>query len=89
MSSQSTNNTIFSKLQIGGNRVAGVLRVIALFIYLGGFIAGLLFGVDAGYLSDFPFLSILAYWAGFFVAGTTFLGFAEIIDLLQEIVDKK
>lgn len=81
-------NTIYSKKFIGSNRVASVIRVIAWIVYLVGIIAGLFFGADAGYSSDFPLLIVLAYWAGFFVAGTMIIGFAEIIDLLQEIVDK-
>lgn len=82
------SNTIYSKKQTGSNRIAGVIRVIAWIVYGVGLIAGLLLGRDAGYFSDFPFLFVLAYWAGFFVAGTMIMGFAEIIELLQEIADK-
>jgi hypothetical protein len=73
------------------NGVATALRVIAWITYIGGFIAGLILGnVDTGYygLTEFSFSVAIIYWVAAFISGTVFLGFAEIISLLQRIVDK-
>ncbi len=73
------------------NGVATALRVIAWITYVGGFIAGLILGniVTGNYgLTEFSFTAALIYWVAAFISGTVFLGFAEIISLLQKIVDR-
>lgn len=73
------------------NTVAIVLRVIAWITYIGGFIAGIILA-QVEIPSEYSFLDpttafswtiALTYWAGSLISGTIFLGFAEIIDLLQ------
>lgn len=78
------------------NQIAKALTVIAWIIYIGGFFAGILFGlveVNRGSYytytdTTFSFALAFSYWAICFVAGTMFLGFAEIIKLLEEIKRK-
>lgn len=80
----------------GENIIATVLIVIAWIIYIGGFIAGIGFGtveVTRGTYytytdTEFSFAVAFVYWAICFVAGTMFLGFAEIIKLLEVIKSK-
>ena len=83
-------------IQTGQNAIAGLLRVIAWITFIGGFFAGIaLANVEipytyiSGSYTEFSFPLALAYWAGFFVSGTVFLGFAEIIQLLQQLIDKE
>ena len=63
------------------NGVATTLTVIAWVTYIVGFIAGLL-------LCDEVVALGIAEIAATFISGTTFLGFAEIIKLLQAIKNK-
>jgi len=62
-----------------------LFKVIAWLTYIFGFIAGFVLAYD-GY--EFVFSAALIYWAGTFVSGTVFLGFAEIIDLLHKLNSK-
>ncbi len=78
------------------NGIATALTVIAWIIYIGGFIAGIAFGnvevVRGTYYTytdtEFSFAIAFVYWAVCLVAGTMFLGFAEIIKLLEAIKRK-
>lgn len=73
------------------NGVANALKVIAWLTYGLGLFAGLFLGnVNTGYFNttEFSFSIALVYWAAAFVSGTIILGFAEIINLLQRLVDK-
>ena len=79
---------------LGKNQYATLLEVIAWMTYLGGFIAGIsLANVEVPYIlgtrTQFSIVLALAYWAAAFVSGSVFLGFAEIIKLLQQLVDKE
>lgn len=67
------------------NSIAVLFKVIAWLTYIFGFIAGFVLA-DVGY--EFVFSAALLYWAGTFVSGTVFLGFAEIIDLLHKLNSK-
>lgn len=58
------------------NPVASALKVMAFLVYIGGFITGIVMG-DA-----------IIYWFVAFFSGTTILGFAEIIQLLNDIKNK-
>ena len=64
------------------NTVATTLTVIAWIIYIAGLITGLV------YISEEAFLITLLSWFSCFISGTMFLGFAEIIKLLQSIKNK-
>jgi hypothetical protein len=70
------------------NGISTVLRIIGWLTYIGGFIIGIVATVDAPYsLAKYgPFLTV-AYWSASFISGSIFLGFAEIINLLQELVN--
>lgn len=71
------------------NGVATVLTVIAWIIYIVGFIVGIVSGTNAAErYSDFNFLVAFIYWVVALVSGTMFLGFAEIIKLLEAIKRK-
>ena len=71
------------------NPIASALSIIAVLIYIGGFIAGILLGVEAAELyEDFAFSVAFVYWATALISGTLFLGFAEIIKLLNDIKNK-
>lgn len=74
------------------NGIASALRSIALIIYVVGFIAGFALGNVTSplnsYFKEFSSTLALFYWISAFISGTVFLGFSEIIDLLQKLVDK-
>lgn len=78
------------------NGIATLLTVIAWIIYIAGFVAGIGFGnvevVRGTYITytdtEFSFQIAFTYWATCFITGTMFLGFAEIIKLLEEIKRK-
>lgn len=67
----------------GKNKVASVIELVAWAIFFIGLIAGIIIGVFVGVL----FLAVI-YCAVAFIAGMVFLGLAEIIKLLQKLVDK-
>lgn len=77
----------------GENGYATALRVIAVVIFLGGFVTGLEIGnvPIPGYSAPtgFSFTIAIPYWAIAIISGTLLLGFAEIISLLQKIVDSE
>lgn len=66
-----------------GNPIAGALKVIAILLYIGAAIAGIIVAV-AGQMVP----AMFAIWASGFVAGTVMLGFSEIVRLLNAI-DRK
>lgn len=66
----------------GNNNTAVALTVIAWIVYAAGFIAGI------AQETEFSFAIALTYWSAALIGGTMFLGFAEIIKLLQKIVNK-
>ena len=70
------------------NAVATALTGIAWFIFIAGFIAGIALGKEEYYGSDFSFAIALTYWGVSLITGTMFLGFAEIIKLLDAIKRK-
>ena len=71
----------------GSNRIADVLRIIAILTFVGGFILGLVLGGDR--YGDFSFMIALICWVASWVSGCFVLGFAKIINLLQAIKGKK
>jgi choline-glycine betaine transporter len=79
------------------NNIAKVLTIIAWITYVGGFIAGLVFGsqevihpgIYTSYTTEEFLIEVaIIYWASAFVSGSLILGFAEVIKLLQKIEDK-
>lgn len=78
------------------NTIATILTVIAWIVYIAGFLAGMCLAnveVTRGYYythteTEFSIGIALMYWGIALVSGTLFLGFAEIIKLLQGIKDK-
>lgn len=89
-----TNKT--EKDESKGNSIAIALTAIAVIIYIVGFIAGIAYGtveVESGYYytyteTEFSFAIAFTYWCTTFISGTIFLGFAEIIKLLNDIKNK-
>ncbi len=79
------------------NTISTVFKVLAWIIFIGGFIAGIALGrveVTRGYYytytdTEFSFAQAFIYWAISFISGMAFLGFAEIIQLLTDIKNKK
>ncbi len=68
------------------NGVAAALRFIAWATYIGAFLLGVFLGRDL--YCDFSLTLASIYWVAGFVSGTMFLGFSEIIQLLQDIKNK-
>lgn len=67
------------------NPIRIFLTGIAVLIYLVGFVLGIGIGSSS---RNFDILSAFIIWAASGISGTIFLGFAEIIKLLQAIKDK-
>jgi len=69
---------------------ANGFRLFAALIYVGGFFVGLFnSNVNTGYgLMEFSFSLALNYWVAVFICGTVILGVAEIINLLEKIVNE-
>ena len=66
------------------NRVEKLLQIVAIAIYAIGFIVGIWMGSNAE-----SFLAMVPAWMGAFISGSAFLGFSEIIRLLQEIKSRE
>ena len=67
------------------NPIATILKVIAVIVYIAGFIASFFLGVDR--YGDVSAM-VMVWWIVFFISGTIYLGFAEIIQLLEDIKKK-
>lgn len=67
------------------NRVANLIRIIGILELIGGIIIGFL---SASMDYEFIWSSFLMWSGAGFVSGITFVGFAEIIDLLHSINSK-
>ena len=65
------------------NFTAKVIMIIAIVIYVCGFIAGIMVGQQVE-----SFLTILLYWVAAALSGSLMLGFSEVIRLLHEINQK-
>ena len=64
------------------NKISIIFKVIAWIVFVGGFIAGIVLGRD---MYDDVSVLMLVYWVAAFVAGMTYYGIAEIIQLLTDI----
>ena len=65
------------------NFIAKVIKIIAIVIYVCGFFAGIMVGLQVE-----SFLITLLYWVAAALSGTMMLGFSEVIRLLHEINSK-
>ncbi len=85
-----------STISTNTNGISKILSVIAWLIFIGGFIAGIIFGnveVTKGVYytytdTEFSFAIAFTYWCVSFISGMLMLGFAEIISLLNDIKNK-
>lgn len=85
-----------SKLS-SNNIIASIFIAASALVFVAGFICGIALGkvqVLGGFYNTvigttFSFKAALPYWAVSFFIGMVFIGFAEIIKLLQKISDKK
>lgn len=84
--SPAPNNEEMAVSEPKSNGVASALTFIAVMIFIIGFFIGIA-SLFNGFYNGIPWL-ILGYWVSAFVLGMLFLGFAEIIKLLQKISDK-
>lgn len=79
------------------NKIAKVLKIIAWWTFGLGFIVGfMLSSVETPYFNDiydygtetvFSITILVAVWGSSFISGMLFLGFAEVITLLQSLVN--
>jgi hypothetical protein len=69
----------------GDNAIASVLKVNGGLLMVVGAVAGFIVGILSG---EFNWTSCLIVWIAAGISGLSFLGFGEIIRLLQEIVNQ-
>lgn len=78
--------------QNSNNKMASILRVIAIIEIVCGFIVGGVLGDTFGvgyYGYDYNWGLCIGIIVASFISGIFILGFAEVIQLLQDIKDKK
>ena len=66
------------------NAIADFIKAIGVLLYIAGVIAGFAIGSETE-----SFVMGLLYFVVAFISGTSFLGFSEIINLLNDIKNKK
>lgn len=67
------------------NKIGTILKALGVLIFtLGGFL-GLFAGLEGHYNSNFIWLDALLVWVLAFITGMLFIGFGEIIHLLNKI----
>lgn len=79
------------------NKVASTLKTIAVVTFVAGGIAGLLLSYvevpymnsiyDYGTTSEFSLTILFTVWGSAFISGMLFRGFAEVIELIQVLVN--
>ncbi|MDR1629483.1 MAG: hypothetical protein LBS36_04625 [Oscillospiraceae bacterium] len=74
-----------SPKQSQNNAISFLIKVIAIIIFVIGFIIGILFAKDR---YSYNYVLMMSIWAGSFVLGTLMLGVAEIIKLLSLLLSK-
>ena len=70
------------------NLIVKVLKVVGWIAVIGGFVAGLVLGYDR-YDEEFVWGVVIVQWFGSIVRGIVFFGLAEVIKLLQAILNKQ
>lgn len=71
------------------NKIAVILRVVAIIEIIGGFILGVILGNTYEIVYDFNWGLFVGTVIAGFISGIFILGFAEVIQLLQDIKDRK
>ncbi len=66
------------------NKIANAIGFIGIMIFIVGFIIGIIMGVQLA-----NFFTTIIFWCITAIIGISFLGFAEIINLLDALVHKK
>lgn len=61
------------------NKISAILRIVGIATYIGGFILG----ISTLNGSEFSWSIAIFIWSYAFISGTMFLGFSEIINLLD------
>ena len=83
--SNSTAKELFNK----ENTISKILSAIAWITFIFGFIAGIVAGASTFEYSEiFSWSLAFTWWCSSFISGMIFLGFAEIINLLEDIKNK-
>lgn len=80
-----TKNNFSASFGNGENTIGGILKAIGFLIIIFGTIGSIYIG-GQGY--NFSFASFIIPELGTIISGMLFLGFSEIIQLLQDIKDK-
>ena len=70
------------------NAIGGILKAIGILILIIGTIGSIVIAGGDGYRYEFSFARFILPEIGTIVSGMMFLGFAEIIQLLQDIKNK-
>lgn len=70
------------------NTIGGILKAIGILILIAGTIGSLVIAGGDGYRYEFSFLRFILPEIGTIISGMMFLGFSEIIQLLQDIKNK-
>lgn len=81
-------NTQTSDAISNENTVGGILKAIGILILIIGTIGSIVIAGGGGYRYEFSFVRFILPEIGTIVSGMMFLGFAEIIQLLQDIKNK-
>jgi hypothetical protein len=77
------------KERLGRNSVASALKTVAWLIIIIGIVVGLITAIGSEYIgSEYDGGLPLTIWLSAIIAGVLFLGFAEVIILLQTIANK-
>lgn len=79
----STHDTVSNE-----NTIGGILKAIGILILIAGTIGSLVIAGGDGYRYEFSFLRFVLPEIGTIISGMMFLGFSEIIQLLQDIKNK-
>lgn len=71
------------------NTVSKILKIIGILEIIAGFVLGLVLGrEEIGFSTYYEWSIILTWWTIGFVSGMLFIGFSEVIELLQKISDR-
>lgn len=63
--------------------IANILKIVAILIAVGGFVLGIFLSRDV--YGDFSLTMMILYWVIAFIGCVMFLGFAEILERLQNL----
>lgn len=83
-----SNNTDQSSQKEYNNGIGYTLLIIGVLVMIAGLTVGLLLAKPEYRYDDFNWTLALTYWVSSFISGMMFIGFSEVIKLLQSINDK-